>query len=232
MTTALALECLDSDNVWSLMQDVYPTDSLKIRVTFTLLCAFKNFHILKLSLLLGLQAAIISKATWRFYNLLANNSIVLSHLCYRYFSVGLEISFVITPVFFHLGSFWPCRLSQEVRFSPRHSERVLWTQTPILQFEKGMADWNVGCWVCKAEQPGSVHPGENRWQNCHWYVRFLGTWLMKWGEPGAPLSSVSSPSAPHWLSTNNTTAYLSVPVTYERKMLHRVSLVFQVLCTY
>jgi len=34
----------------------------------------------------------------------------------------VEISFIIiTPVFFHLGSFWPRRVSQEVQLSSGYS---------------------------------------------------------------------------------------------------------------
>lgn len=94
-----------------------------------------------------------------------------------------------------------------------------------------MAYWNAKCRVCETEQPGSFHPGENRWQNCDRYALFLVTWFMKLGEElGAPLSSVSTSSAPDWLLTNYARAYLSVPVTYERKMLQRVSLVCRALC--
>lgn len=95
-----------------------------------------------------------------------------------------------------------------------------------------MAYWNARCRVCKTEQPGSFHPGENRWQNCDRYALFLVTQSVKLGEElGVPLSSVSTPSAPDWLLTNYTRAYLSVPVTHKKKILHGVSLVYRALCT-
>lgn len=95
-----------------------------------------------------------------------------------------------------------------------------------------MAYWNAKCRVCKTEQPGSFHPGENRWKNSDWYALLLVLWFKKLVEElGAPLSSVSTLSAPAWLFTKHTIAYLAVPVTCKRKMLGRGPASIGHLCT-
>lgn len=84
-----------------------------------------------------------------------------------------------------------------------------------------MAYWNAKCRVCKTEQPGSFHPGENRWKNSDWYALLLVLWFKKLVEElGAPLSSVSTLSAPAWLFTKHTTAYLAVRGKCLAEVLH------------
>lgn len=57
----------------------------------------------------------------------------------------------------------------------------------------------------------------------------LVLWLLELGELGALMSSVSALSAPAWLFTKHTRAYLSVLVIYKRKMLHRTSFLYSVM---
>lgn len=93
-----------------------------------------------------------------------------------------------------------------------------------------MADRNAQRRVGKTEQPGSLHPGEDRWQNRDRYALLLVMGVMKRERTRCSLRSVSTLSAPDWLLTNCTRVYLSVPVTHERKMLYRASLACRASC--
>lgn len=140
-------ERLAPDNVWSLMRDVCPAQSSKIQVTLTLPCVFKNVKILKLSLLLCSQTEVVSRTTLRFDNLLVNNSVVPSNLCYSNFQW-------IWNQFYHHNA---CVLSFSSRFSLTMSAFSRNTTLPrifsrsSLNSGSDITIWGrnglLGCWV-------------------------------------------------------------------------------------